>query len=134
MLDKLLTTKSVFVKYLSKFTGIQRTDLVFPNKNPKIPKNTWYLKTHFKHCEGFDLTFQKRYMSFLNTNYYKTYFKCYLPFLRDFLSRSSETALNSIFLPFYLTEKHQVSILYQKTFIKNEFYERSVLKITWKNS
>ena len=35
-----------------------------------------------------------------------------------FLSRLPKTVLSSIFLPFYLIGKHQICILYQRTFIK----------------
>ena len=59
---------------------IWRIVLVFPNKNPKILENTWYFKTH---CAGFNLTFHKLFVSFLNINYCKTDFKCRLIVLRD---------------------------------------------------
>ena len=64
-------------------------------------------------------------MSFPNENKRKTYVKCHPPWLSDeenFHSRSPKTALNGIFLTFYLTENHQICTLYYKTFIKNELH------------
>ena len=73
---------------------------------------------------GFGLTFQKRFVRFPNENNCKTYLKCCPPWLGDkeiFHSRLPKTVLDSIFLPFYLTEKHQFCILYNRTFIKMNF-------------
>ena len=45
-----------------------------------------------------------------------------------FHSRLPKTVFNSIFLLFYLTENHQICILYQKTFIKKRIVLQSCVK------
>ena len=76
---------------------------------------------------GFCLTFKKLFVSFskenncakliLNTTHHgwviKNIFHC----------GSLKTAINRIFLPFHPTEKHQICILYQKTFLKKECFK-----------
>ena len=76
---------------------------------------------------GFDLTFKKWCVSFsnennsakliLNTAHHGWVIK------EIFHSTSLKIALNGIFLPFHLTDKHQVYILYQKSFIKEECFK-----------
>ena len=46
--------------------------------------------------------------------------------MKMFHSRSSKTALKGIFLPFYFIDKHEIYILYQKAFMKNELHEKIV--------
>ena len=74
---------------------------------------------------GFDLTFQKWFVSLLtkltaklilNVVYHSWAAK------KVFHSRLLKTILNSVFLPFCLTENHQICILCQKTIIKKELY------------
>ena len=69
----------------------------------------------------FDLTFQERFVSFSDEFNRKIGLNCHPPWLakkKFFYSRSPKTALNNVFLPFYLTENHQICIFYQKTFTK----------------
>ena len=77
---------------------------------------------------GFDLTFQKCFVSFgkkitsrliLNVPHYVW------AMYRIFHPRSLKMALSGIF---YRTEKHQLYIVYQKTFIKKRLYKRTVWK------
>ena len=42
--------------------------------------------------------------------------------------RQPKIALRSIFLPFYLTEKHQICIVYQKTFLKKNCIKEQLCK------
>ena len=72
---------------------------------------------------GFDLTFQKWFMSFPSENNYKTDLKFCQPWfatMKMFHSRSFKTAfVYRRFLPFYLTEQ-LICILYQNTLWKKE--------------
>ena len=67
---------------------------------------------------GFDLTFQKWFVSFPNEINSKTDLECLLHWLRDetnFHSKLSKLALNGIFYFFILRKNYQICILYHKT-------------------
>ena len=82
---------------------------------------------------AFNLTFQKWFVSFHIKINSKTDLECRSPWFRDkkLYPRSSKLALNSIFNFFYLMQKYQLCILYQKTKIKNKLHQRTVSKIIW---
>ena len=72
---------------------------------------------HSSLTPAFDLTFEKWFVSFPNKNNRETYLKCRPPWLGDKENFFKMVLNNSIFVPFYSTEKHQICILYQKTFV-----------------
>ena len=91
----------------------------------KLQSDRYDFSSNFLNETGFDLTFQKWFVSFP----YENNRKLMLSVIHHgwatnkiFHSRLPKTVFNSIFLLFYLTENHQICILYQKTFIKKELY------------
>ena len=99
----------------------------------KLQSDRYDFSSNFLNETGLDLTFQKWFVSFP----YENNRKLMLSVIHHgwatnkiFHSRLPKTVFNSIFLLFYLTENHQICILYQKTFIK----KRIVLQNCVKNS
>ena len=78
----------------------------------------------WKQYSEFNLTFEKWFMSFpneYNSEYHK-YCPLWLGGKKKFYSRLAKMVLDSIFVPFRLTGKHQICILCQKMFIRKELY------------
>ena len=75
------------------------------------------------YCPGFDLTFQKSFVNFVDENNHKADVGLHdWERKKIFHSMLPKTVLNSISLLLYLIEKHQSCILYKESFIAKEMY------------